>query len=60
LLSAAIVADVIHPDELALAALSEEFGVYKFVDFATGKEGENLAQVSFCDIIQCASSIWTS
>lgn len=35
----AIVADVIHPDELALAALSEEFGVYKFVDFATGKEG---------------------
>lgn len=35
----AVVADVIHPDELALAALSEEFGVYKFVDFATGKEG---------------------
>ena len=38
-LFSAIVAEVINPDELALAALSEEFGVYKFVDFATGKEG---------------------
>ena len=32
-------AEVPHPDELAIAALSEEFGVYKFVDFETGKEG---------------------
>ena len=29
-----------HPDELAIAALSEEFGVYKFVDFETGVEGK--------------------
>jgi len=35
----AIVAEVPHPDELAIAALSEEFGIYKFVDFETGKEG---------------------
>jgi len=47
LLSAAVVADVIHPDELALAALSEEFGVYKFVDFATGKEGETFYEDLF-------------
>jgi hypothetical protein len=36
----AIVAEVPHPDELAIAALSEEFGVYKFVDFETGKSGK--------------------
>ena len=36
----AIVAEVPHPDELAIAALSEQFGVYKFVDFETGLEGK--------------------
>ena len=36
--------EIYHPDEAALAALSEEFGAYKYIDFqedrgANGKNG---------------------
>jgi hypothetical protein len=35
----AIVSKIHHPEELAIALLSEKFGSYKYVDFQTGKEG---------------------
>jgi hypothetical protein len=60
----AVVAEVINPDELALAALSEEFGVYKFVDFATGKEGRegkrekrNVASAKTSNVVLISSII---
>ena len=33
--------EIYHPDEAALAALSEEFGAYKYIDFQEDGGGAN-------------------
>ena len=33
--------EIYHPDEAALAALSEEFGAYKYIDFQEDSNGRN-------------------
>ncbi len=37
--SLATLREIYHPDEAALAALSEEFGAYKYIDFQGSEEG---------------------
>jgi hypothetical protein len=38
--------EIYHPDEAALAALSEEFGAYKYIDFQDSDSANSSAAIS--------------